>query len=484
MVQFGPDTSPAEKHSVATTTATRQLRGFSLTHLNGAGCSLYGDFPSSPQSIHCDAPRRRRKGRARRPVPGPLQPRCRSAPPPAITAWSSIPRPRRSIVAALTATTRTGVGRFTYPRGGHAGLLIDAGGSAQPGRHRRRPDRPGPPRDHRLGLEWLLLRSAAALPGLLRGPLRPAVPAHRDLAQGDLQNGSTSASDQKPPSRTAADTAQAGAYVGFDTRRSLGQRPGRRLLRERRRRSAEPARRVGPLSLRPRGREGAAALGCGAEPRPGTGRLRRDLRTFYTALYHVFLAPRTFSDADGSYIGMDGQLHTGRPTQYADFSGWDIYRSQIPLLAMLMPGRTSELVDSLLADAAAERLPSPLAVRERQSMTMVGDPSDPIIAAAAAFGADGFDSRCRSGGDGQGSQPALREPRRLLRRAPGHRRLSLARLRALRPRHEQAKRELDLRQPRRRLGLGVDHARVRGSRLRHRPVRGPGRARRSDLWRL
>jgi putative alpha-1,2-mannosidase len=33
---------------------------------------------------------------------------------------------------ALTATTRTGFGRFTFPRGSASSVLIDAGGSAQP----------------------------------------------------------------------------------------------------------------------------------------------------------------------------------------------------------------------------------------------------------------------------------------------------------------------------------------------------------------
>src|ERR1700761_2004672 len=43
-------------------------------------------------------------------------------------------RPKRGgpIGVALTATTRTGFGRFTFPAGPHASVLINAGGSAQP----------------------------------------------------------------------------------------------------------------------------------------------------------------------------------------------------------------------------------------------------------------------------------------------------------------------------------------------------------------
>ena len=49
MVQWSPDTTPAASTAApATSTATHHLTGFSLTHLNGAGCSLYGDFPFLP----------------------------------------------------------------------------------------------------------------------------------------------------------------------------------------------------------------------------------------------------------------------------------------------------------------------------------------------------------------------------------------------------------------------------------------------------
>src|SRR6476646_10717659 len=49
MVQFGPDTTPADRNGRAGYDyRDHHLRGFSLTHLSGAGCSLYGDFPLVP----------------------------------------------------------------------------------------------------------------------------------------------------------------------------------------------------------------------------------------------------------------------------------------------------------------------------------------------------------------------------------------------------------------------------------------------------
>ena len=56
-----------------------------------------------------------------------------------------------------------------------------------------------------------------------------------------------------------------------------------------------------------------------------------------------------FSDVDGRYRGMDQKTHTiepGQGAQYATFSGWDIYRSQVQLAAMVAPVETSDSIRS------------------------------------------------------------------------------------------------------------------------------------------
>ena len=117
------------------------------------------------------------------------------------------------------------------------------------------------------------------------------------------------------------------------------------------------------------------------------------INTFYTALYHVFIAPRTFNDVNGNYLGMDGRIHNSDgQTQYADFSGWDIYRTQIQLLSILEPKRAEEMIRSLLVDADQSGCLPRWPYANGQSMTMVGDSADPIIASAAAFGAGNFGS--------------------------------------------------------------------------------------------
>jgi predicted alpha-1,2-mannosidase len=74
-------------------------------------------------------------------------------------------------------------------------------------------------------------------------------------------------------------------------------------------------------------------------------------RIFYTALYHALLDPLVFDDVDGRYRGFDGQIHhvtAGHRHFYANFSGWDIYRSEIPLLTLIAPERVADMAQSLV----------------------------------------------------------------------------------------------------------------------------------------
>jgi predicted alpha-1,2-mannosidase len=71
---------------------------------------------------------------------------------------------------------------------------------------------------------------------------------------------------------------------------------------------------------------------------------------FATALYHSFLAPNVFSDVDGRYRGMDGEIHRAQGRkQYTVFSLWDTYRATHPLLTLVEPRRTREFLQTFLA---------------------------------------------------------------------------------------------------------------------------------------
>src|SRR4029078_5455574 len=69
-----------------------------------------------------------------------------------------------------------------------------------------------------------------------------------------------------------------------------------------------------------------------------------ELRAFTTALYHVLLQPSVASDTDGKFMGFDGKVATATDhVRYADFSGWDIYRSWIQLVSVLAPDETKDM---------------------------------------------------------------------------------------------------------------------------------------------
>jgi len=124
-----------------------------------------------------------------------------------------------------------------------------------------------------------------------------------------------------------------------------------------------------------------------------TGGSEAERRVFDTALYHVLLGPMTISDADGRYPGFDGRVHrvpAGR-RQYTALSGWDAYRTQLPLLAWLRPDVASDVVRSLqrAADQGGWLPRWPLVAS--YTGVMNGDSAAPMIAAAYAFGARDFD---------------------------------------------------------------------------------------------
>jgi predicted alpha-1,2-mannosidase len=115
-------------------------------------------------------------------------------------------------------------------------------------------------------------------------------------------------------------------------------------------------------------------------------------RIFYSALYHAYLHPTRFSDADGRYAGLDGQVHDdeGQPF-YTDFSLWDTYRTLHPLLALLEPSTTADMAQSLvrMADQWGGLPKWPMANAEAGSM--IGSPASILLADAYLKGIDNFD---------------------------------------------------------------------------------------------
>ncbi|AGL14198.1 GH92 family glycosyl hydrolase [Actinoplanes sp. N902-109] len=117
--------------------------------------------------------------------------------------------------------------------------------------------------------------------------------------------------------------------------------------------------------------------------------------TFYTALYHAMLEPTLTSDVDGRYFGADDAVHTlstGQKSQYGTFSGWDQYRAQVQLLAILDPKQASDYAQSLFNYATQRGGEWDRWLLEHgKTAVMSGDPSAAAVAGMYAFGARDFD---------------------------------------------------------------------------------------------
>ena len=117
-------------------------------------------------------------------------------------------------------------------------------------------------------------------------------------------------------------------------------------------------------------------------------------RIFYTALYHAYLTPRTLSDGSGTYPGFagEGRTETARGfTYYCDFSLWDTFRSLHPLLTIIDPARTRDMVQSLIAKGMEGGWLPMYPAWNSYTQEMIGDHATAVIADAYLKGIRNFD---------------------------------------------------------------------------------------------
>jgi predicted alpha-1,2-mannosidase len=119
------------------------------------------------------------------------------------------------------------------------------------------------------------------------------------------------------------------------------------------------------------------------------------LRNFYTALYHASIGPVVYSDVDGRYRGLDGNIHAADGfTDYTVFSLWDTFRAQHPLLTILHPERTVDMIRSMLAHRR-QSVHGVLPVwshHANENWCMIGYHATAVIADAYLKGLQGFDA--------------------------------------------------------------------------------------------
>lgn len=121
---------------------------------------------------------------------------------------------------------------------------------------------------------------------------------------------------------------------------------------------------------------------------------KKQLRTFYTALYHTAIVPNINQDVDGQYRGRDSQVHTAKGfTNYSVFSLWDTYRAAHPLYTVIDQKRTLDYIRSFLAQyKEGGRLPV-WELSGCETDCMIGYHSVPVIVDAYMKGLDQFDTK-------------------------------------------------------------------------------------------
>ncbi|MGB8376965.1 MAG: GH92 family glycosyl hydrolase [Rhodanobacteraceae bacterium] len=403
MLQWSPENTMGQHTHVAAPGGYRydatRIRGFSLTHLSGTGCrGASGDIPFMPVTVPITT------------SPSADDDDSRYASDFSHADEHAIAGDYRVTLAngigvELTAALRSGMARFAFPAGKSANLLLrvsdsEVGSSAA---------------------EVHVDKAGRAITGSVTsgnfcGYLDPAgqrsyytlyfvaefdrpfarVGSWHDAgvqAGSAAASGGTSYGDKgfPPPARGS------GAWVGFDATDgvTVDVRVGISYVNVANARANLAAEIPSGTSL---DKVRARALDAWND---ALGRIAieggtPDQRTtFYTALYHALLQPTVYSDVNGQYRGFDQKTHRvedRQNIQYANFSGWDIYRSQLQLITWLMPERGSDIAQSLFNQAGQNHGEwDRWTHNSGGTHVMNGDPAAPALAAIVAFGGRDFD---------------------------------------------------------------------------------------------
>lgn len=120
---------------------------------------------------------------------------------------------------------------------------------------------------------------------------------------------------------------------------------------------------------------------------------KNKLTLFYTALYHTMIHPSVASDVDGRYRGRDQQIHQATGfTPYTVFSLWDTFRGLHPLMSIIEKKRTVDFLNTFLHQYdEAKRLPM-WELSANETDCMIGFHSVSVIADAFAKDIGGVDT--------------------------------------------------------------------------------------------
>lgn len=115
-------------------------------------------------------------------------------------------------------------------------------------------------------------------------------------------------------------------------------------------------------------------------------------QVFYTGLYHALIHPNLLSDVNGEYPVMEsGEIGTTEGNRYTVFSLWDTYRNLHQLMTLVYPDRQLEMVRSMIGMYREWGWLPKWELYGRETFTMEGDPSIPVIVDTWMKGLRDFD---------------------------------------------------------------------------------------------
>jgi predicted alpha-1,2-mannosidase len=331
MIQPGPDTSLSDgsQNQVNYTGYAYEdpdIRGFSLTHFDGAGIHIAGDLPFMPTTGQVNPADS--SGNA-----SPYSHASETAQP----GYYAVTLARSGIRTELTGTLRAAEMRFAFPSTTQANVLAEVSQST-----------------NGANAGAVNVVGQRELQGWVKSDVGYRVYFDAQFSRPFSAAGTWTGSTLSPGSTSAAGKP-VGAYLTFDTtkERAVTMRVAISYVSQAGAaanlaaeipagRSFDTVRRAARTAWDRR------LSDVGVSGGPGSER-----RTFYDNLYRSLLLPSVFDDSDGRYLGFDGQIHrvAAGHHQYTNLSLWDVYRSQLPLLELIEPRVAHDVLTSLIVDA-------------------------------------------------------------------------------------------------------------------------------------
>jgi predicted alpha-1,2-mannosidase len=115
---------------------------------------------------------------------------------------------------------------------------------------------------------------------------------------------------------------------------------------------------------------------------------------FYTSLYHTMVAPALFSDLNGEFKGVKGDVQKAEGyNRYTVFSLWDTYRALHPLFTLTQQPKVNDMVKSMLDHYRQTGLLPVWELEGNETFCMVGNHSIPVVAEAILKGIGDFDQQ-------------------------------------------------------------------------------------------